>query len=242
MYHSLDESGSVVSVSPELFARQMEHLVARGYETVTFAGAVELLRAGSPAPERCVVITFDDAYENVYTRAFPVLQRHGFTATIFAISAYCGCHNDWPGHESPVGRLALMSWAGLREVHRHGIEVGAHTRTHPDLSHLSAAAAEAEILTGAEEIQERLGAGVSTFAYPYGGFNEVARSIVGERFRGACTTRLGLATDQEDPYLLPRIDAYYFRQRSLFTSLPGPALRAYLGGRQLLRDFKKSIL
>ncbi|MDX1548321.1 MAG: polysaccharide deacetylase family protein [Rhodothermales bacterium] len=237
-YHSLDDSGSVVSVDPALFARQMAHLHAEGYRTLRLAEAARRLRTASPLPDRCVVLTFDDGYRNVYTDAFPVLQRYGFTATVFLITRYCGGHNDWPGHASPVGRLPLMDWPQARELQRHGIELGAHTLTHPDLRRLDPATAEQEIAQSRAEIEDRLGTAVHTFAYPYGRYDAAVKALTATHFACACSTRLGRARPGDDPYALKRLDAYYFRREPLFTDVPVPVLDAYLFARQRLRDLR----
>ena len=97
-YHSLDDTGSVVSVAPSMFRDQVAQLSEHGYQTMTLSDGSRLLKSGQPIPDKRVVITFDDGYRNVYTEALPVLQQYGYTATVFLIGAYCGADNDWPGH------------------------------------------------------------------------------------------------------------------------------------------------
>lgn len=237
-YHSLDESGSVISVAPALFARQMDRLAAAGYQTLALAEALALLSAGRPFPERRVVLTFDDGYRNVYTHGFPVLQRHGFTATVFLIPDYCGGHNDWPSQPPTVARRPLMSWSEIGELHRHGFEMGAHTLTHPDLTRLSAQAAEQEVGQSKAEIEDRLGTAVTTFAYPYGACDAAAQAAARRHFAGACGTRLGKMHPKSDAYALERVDMYYFKNATLFDALPGRLITPYLKARQVLRDVK----
>ena len=238
-YHSLDDSGSVVSVAPALFARQMAHLAANGWQTLTFADAVERLRDGT-VPERHVVVTFDDGYRNVYTEALPVLRRHGFTATVFLVADYVGQDNGWPGHAPPMGRLPLMGWEEALEMQGHGIELAAHTCTHPDLTQIVPAKAEAEVARSKSEIEVRTGAAVTTFAYPYGLCGDDVMEMARRHFRGACTTRMGRARPGDDPHALDRIDMFYFQRPALFTALPAPLLDPYLRVRQLVRDLRSS--
>lgn len=237
-YHSIDDSGSVISISPTLFARQMGMLAKKGYTVLALSDAATRLRSGSDIPERSVVLTFDDGYRNVYTEAFPVLQRHGFTATVFLIAEYCGGFNDWPGHESPVGRRPLLRWTEIEEMYRHGIEFGAHTLTHPTLTGLPRAAAEREIVQSQAALQDRLGAPVDTFAYPYGRFNGQHRETARHHFLCACSTRLGRATASSDMHALPRIDIFYLKSPLLFRRLFHPLLAPYLRFRQFLRDLR----
>jgi peptidoglycan/xylan/chitin deacetylase (PgdA/CDA1 family) len=217
----------------------MAHLAANGWRTLTFAEAVERLRGGT-VPERHVVVTFDDGYRNVYTEALPTLLRHGFTATVFLVADYVGRDNGWPGHAPPMGRLPLVSWEEARELYSHGVELAAHTCTHPDLTRLAPAEAEAEVVRSKAEIEARTGAAVTTFAYPYGLFDAAAVESARRHFRGACTTRMGRAGPGDDPHALDRIDAFYFQRPALFTGLPAPLLDPYLRARQLVRDLRSS--
>lgn len=237
-YHSIDDTGSVISVAPGLFARQMAFLAAEGYQTLSFAEVVAHLRHGIPFPEKHVALTFDDGYQNVYTEAFPVLQAYGFTATVFLIVDYCGGFNDWPGHVSPVGRLPLMSWAEAQEMQQHGIELGAHTCTHPHLTALPHEQVQAEMQRSKQAIEDHTGAAVRTFAYPYGAYDATVRDLAASLFEGACTTRLGEARASANGHALPRIDMYYFQKPTLCFATPPPFRTGYLALRQLLRDFK----
>ena len=92
LYHHLSpadpESGTVLH--PETFARQMELLEEQGYNPVDFDDLIAYVEQGSPLPEHPVVITFDDGYLSNYEYAFPILQEHGYPATIFAIGCSIG--------------------------------------------------------------------------------------------------------------------------------------------------------
>src|SRR3546814_20586318 len=75
---------------------------------------------------RAVALTFDDAYENFYEYAFPILQQHGFTATVYAIAGMLGQSADWliaDGHAAPP----LMTASRLRELQAAKIEIGSHS-------------------------------------------------------------------------------------------------------------------
>src|SRR3954470_8233749 len=85
-YHSLDESGSVISIRPDVFRRQMQTLAANGVKVVP----LEDLFAHPGA----VAITFDDGFANLADHALPVLEHLGLPATIFVVSGYCGKRNN----------------------------------------------------------------------------------------------------------------------------------------------------
>lgn len=153
-----------LTVSAEQFARQMAWLYRRGYQTVTGA---EWLERRKPLPAKPVMLTFDDAYADLETTALPTMQRYGFTGVIFAITGRMGLPTPWDG-------LPTMSHAQLLQCAQKGMEIGAHTRTHPDLSVTEADKLKDEI-AGSREDLEKAGLRALCFAYPFGRYNEAAR-------------------------------------------------------------------
>jgi peptidoglycan/xylan/chitin deacetylase (PgdA/CDA1 family) len=71
-----------LGVSPAVFDRQIAH-VCRTHRVIGLGELVDALRKGRPIDRRSVVITFDDGYEDNYRNAFPILKRHGATATFY---------------------------------------------------------------------------------------------------------------------------------------------------------------
>jgi peptidoglycan/xylan/chitin deacetylase (PgdA/CDA1 family) len=240
-YHSLDNTGSVISTAPTVFRRQMQWLSQHGFVTISLIQAARLLGANQPFPERTCVLTFDDGYDNVYQDAYPILRQYGFTATVFLVTAYCGKTNNWPGHRSPVGEQALLSWAHIGEMAGHGIEFGSHTATHPDLVRVSRDKAERELRESKQTIEDRLGRKVETFAYPYGLYNRTTVDLVRTHFSAGCSATLGKMAAEDDPILLPRIDMYYLSSHQLMEALPTRKLDVYLALRRALRTVKQTM-
>ncbi len=238
-YHSIDDSGSVVSTSPSTFKEQMRYLNEAAFRVMPVEDVVAYLTSNAPLPERAVAIAFDDGYQSVFTEAYPVLKQYGFSATVFLITNYCGRHNDWPGNLSTLDRRPLLSWPEIQELRRNGIELGAHTRNHPDLTRLSRREIEEEIAHSKHEIEDRTGRSVATFAYPYGRHNSEVRDVVREHFEGACSANLGRVSSDCDPFLLRRFDMYYLSQPVLFRKLQTTELGAYLQLRQALRSLRQ---
>jgi peptidoglycan/xylan/chitin deacetylase (PgdA/CDA1 family) len=238
----LDESNSVVSTSPSTFKKQMEFLWQSGYRTISLSEIADSIFNKASFPEKSLAITFDDGYKNNYTEAFPVLKRFGFNATIFLVFDYCGKLNDWPGHSSAIERRPLLSWSEIHEMHKYGIEFGAHTLTHPDLTQIPLQQAEREIILCKNRLQDRLGMEVNTFAYPYGRYNSGILEIIRGAFRVACSTKLGNAELQCDPFLLKRIDMYYLTSLKLFRRFSTLTLNRYLQVRNILHELKELLL
>ena len=230
MYHSLDDSGSVISVSPERFRAQMAWLARSGAPVVP----LERVRETPGA----VALTFDDAFRNFHEHALPVLAEHGFPATVFVVSGRCGGANDWaqpPG----IPQLPLMNWSEAAEAAAAGVTVGAHTATHPRLSEVDEAALEREMGACRTAIEDRIGRAVDTFAYPYGNLTERVRRAAARHFRLACGTRLAFVAADSDALELPRLDVYYLRN-DWFEALNRPAGVAYVAARRWVRGLRES--
>ena len=167
-YHGLEESRSVVSVPPDTFHWQMDWLYKAGVSVLPLSTVVDRLRHNQPLPDRAVAITFDDGYESVCRRGLPILAQHGFPATVFVVTGYCGRHNDWPGQPVQVPPASLLTWAQIKELDQEGFEIGAHTIDHPRLDLLPADELRRQVFDGKATIEDRLGHAIHTFSYPYG--------------------------------------------------------------------------
>lgn len=237
-YHSLDESGSVISVRPADFAKQMRTLYHQGFRAVSLPELPRVLH-GRQNQQSTVAITFDDGFENMYHHAIPVLATYGFTATVFLVSDYCDRRNDWPGQDACVPRLPLLRWSQVREMAALGIQFGAHTKTHPNLEWLSEVAAREEIIGSQKAIEDHVQHRVDAFAYPYGAYNSLIRGLVREHFTVACSADLDYVRPGCDPVALERLDAFYLRGEYFFRHLLSYPTVAYLRARRALRDFRK---
>lgn len=236
-YHSLDGSGSPISVDPTQFRRDVRWLAEHGFQARTLSECLAQLRAGTLA-ERSIALTFDDGFLNTLTIALPTLAQYGFVASVFVVTEFVGGSNDWPTQPSGVPRLPLMDWSGVRDLQTAGWEVGSHTRTHPDLSKLPSDVARREISESQSALQQRLGSSVATFAYPYGRFRSRDQVAVGTSHSCAVTTRLGLAGERSNLLALERVDAYYLTRPRLVHLLASPLLSSYLAARHLIRQVR----
>ncbi len=225
-YHSLDDTGSVISISPWLFRRQMEALAENEIPVVPLSQIYQ--HSGA------VAITFDDGFASFADVAVPVLQRFSFPATVFVVSGYCGGYNDWPTQSPGIPRTPLMSWAVLRDLPRN-VAVGAHTVTHQDLRSLGNDEMRREVCQSRTQIEQEIGRTVDSFAYPYGGVNPRSAALVRAEFGCGCSTRLAFAHAGSDPAVLPRLDTYYLKWPRWCQNPVGPVTRMYIGLRALPR-------
>jgi len=239
-YHSIDSTGSVISTSIETFQRHLEILYEMGVTTLRVSDVAACLQARKAFPSHAIVLTFDDGFASVYEQAFPLLCEYGFSATVFLVTDYCGRLNAWPGQPREIPRLPLLQWDQIQEMSRHGIQFGAHTRTHPDLRCLSPSEMEREVCDSKRAIEDRLGQAVCSFAYPYGHFDARVLEVIRERFAAACSSELAFVHKASNPWCLERVDTYYLRPRLFPRYLYSPLGGAYLRVRRALRSIRNS--
>jgi peptidoglycan/xylan/chitin deacetylase (PgdA/CDA1 family) len=206
-YHSVDDTGSVISLDPATFRRHVAWLASGRVRVVPLQALPEL-----PADEDAIAITFDDGLASFGEIAAPMLRDHGLPVTLFVVSEAVGGDNAWRGRrDAGIPLFRVLHWDELGRLAEAGVTIGAHSCTHPALSALDAGTAEREIVSSRERLEQRLGVTVVTFAYPYGAVGETARAVVAREFRYGCTTRLAALSPADDPALLPRLDTYYLR-------------------------------
>jgi peptidoglycan/xylan/chitin deacetylase (PgdA/CDA1 family) len=237
-FHAIEDQPSIISFPPKVFEHGMAKLHEKGYQTIGLMKVIECLRQKRPFPDRSFTITFDDGYQTVYQEAFPVLQRYGMSATVFLTVGRKGDETVKDRLPSLQGR-PMLTWQRIREMHRDGIEFGAHTCTHPDLPRLSLEQGESEILDSKEIIENALGISIPFFAYPYGRYDHRIRQIVQAHFAGACSDRLGLVRFHSDPYAIERVETYYLRTPSLFDLMLTKFFPGYLLCREVPRTLRR---
>lgn len=209
MYHQIDTPPARgtpmrgMVVAPKRFAAQMRLLKLLGYRGLSMSELMPYLRGEKIG--RVVGITFDDGYLNTLENAAPILQKLGFSATCYAVSQRLGGYNDW---DAAVGvpQKPLMNAAQLRAWVTAGMEVGAHTRNHLDLTQLDDDTAREEITRCKTELEAASGAEVRHFCYPYGRFSPSHMHFVREvGYQSATSTQRGRAAIHGDMFALPRV-------------------------------------
>ena len=167
---------SEVDLDPEMFDRQLEHLVEHHRVLSLDAALAELATADGWAavPEtsesqterrderRGVVITFDDGTSDFTDVVVPALARHGVPATLYVATQFVDEQVDFPWGAPPA------TWAGLCDALDSdiGLTIGSHTHAHWLLDRLDDGALAADLDRSIELIGEHLGVDANHFAYP----------------------------------------------------------------------------
>jgi peptidoglycan/xylan/chitin deacetylase (PgdA/CDA1 family) len=230
-YHSIDDSGSPISVSRRTFEQHAEWL-ASGAVRVT--GLADLMTTSDDSD--AVAITFDDGFESVATIAAPLLRERQLPATVFVVSGHAGRTNLWGGQPAEgIPVMPLMDWPTLSRLAETGFTLGAHSRTHPDLTRVDRTALQDEINGSIDTIASETGTRPTCFAYPYGRVSPAVAQATASACSLAVTTELRPIQSDDSPLLLPRLDAYYFQAPGRLESWGRPQWHAYVKGRAVLR-------
>jgi peptidoglycan/xylan/chitin deacetylase (PgdA/CDA1 family) len=208
MYHSIAAGATRkfrrFAVDPAEFAAQMEYLAAAGYRTVT-AAELAARWSGGPVPSRAVVLTFDDAYTDFYSAALPVLREYGFRATLYVPTGFVGGTTRFNVSVGEENR-AVLSWQALADIAAEGIEVAAHSHSHPQLDRVPDAIVSDEVRRCRRLLEDKLGIAVDGFAYPFGFWNGAARQAVAAAgYRYACAVAELTTAADDDVLTLPRL-------------------------------------
>ena len=173
----------------------MRYLVRAGYQPISLRDLFYHLTLGDPLPEKPIILTFDDGYEDNYTNAYPLLKKYGFVGTFFIVT-------------EPVDkrRAGYMSWAQIEIMNTGGMEIGAHSYTHPDLRGKSVDYIIWQVLGSKEAIEVRIQQPVRFFSYPSGRYDEqVVNVLHSANFWGAVTIEAGTYQSSRLPFELRRI-------------------------------------
>ena len=182
MYHRVIPEAPVGShhgiwVTAPSFEQQLRSLKRRGYSTITFEQYQLFLNGEFTLPRKPIILSFDDGYEDNYTCAFPLLEKHGFSAAVFLVTDSARRTNFWDEEEPQV---PLMNKMQINEMSRAGIEFGSHTVTHPDLAHCSPEKMRNEFVDSKQTIEQWTGKAIISCAYPYGSVNKSIKATAAE--------------------------------------------------------------
>lgn len=198
MYHHIgplpsdaDNIRQGLTTSEDSFVSQLEYLKKNDYQVMTLAKMYELV-ALNKLPEKAVVLTFDDGYDDNYKYALPLLNKYNFHATFNILTG-------------SIGKDEYMTKDQLKELVAAGNELGGHSISHPDLSKLGDEKLEKEVSESKKVLEQISGQPVISFCYPAGKFSEeVEKTVKSAGYKLAVTTELGGQFSTDRPFELPR--------------------------------------
>jgi peptidoglycan/xylan/chitin deacetylase (PgdA/CDA1 family) len=188
-----------VNAPAEVLA-QVGAILRDGWELVTPDEVAGFLERRHGLPLRSLLLTFDDGYRDLSAEGAKVLAELGAGALAFVVTGLIGGESSWAG----VGAAPLLTADQLGTLSAAGVEIGAHSRTHPELTSLPDDRLQDETEGPVGDL-ERLGLPTPRFmAYPHGDHDERVRGAAAA-YLGAFTVDPGIAGSDGDRWRLPRI-------------------------------------
>jgi glycosyltransferase involved in cell wall biosynthesis/peptidoglycan/xylan/chitin deacetylase (PgdA/CDA1 family) len=210
-YHAVDDlTGDPVlsqyGVAPKIFGEQLDSLLRRGFSFISPDEFELLLTGRGRVPDRAVLITFDDCYEELTDAAREILQPRRIEGIAFAVSGMKSDTNEWD-QRLGARTLRLLGAPGLRELSDRGLEIGCHSRSHTSMTTLPDSALASETQDAAVELAALGLPRPRFFAYPHGANDERARAAVQ---RAGFVAAFGLtpsrASPRSDRFAVPRVE------------------------------------
>jgi peptidoglycan/xylan/chitin deacetylase (PgdA/CDA1 family) len=250
MFHSISEPRSPdegrYCIRASRFHRLMHWMKMAGYQSATVG---DWLR--DEVPPDHVLLTFDDAYDDLFDELLPDVIQFHLKPLVFVVADRVGASNLWDS-ECGYRIRKLLTLEQIREMQRHGVEFGAHTLTHPWLPGLPDTELHRQVGESKHRLEDMLGREVTCFAYPFGGVDQRVRAAVADAgYRFAFTTIPGpnwwndplclrrANMGEEDTFLdlILKVRTGYgvlqwvnSRLRTLEKELPSQGLRNTVGG------------
>jgi peptidoglycan/xylan/chitin deacetylase (PgdA/CDA1 family) len=180
MYHKVDRIRPGTRypgnhVLPEAFDEQLAALKRWNYQSITLDQWIAYKEKRAGLPRRPIIITFDDGYSSTYHTAWPILRRHGFTATVFLVAGLIGKTNEWDADEL---QEPLLNIEEIREMQSEAITFGSHTQSHRALTKISRDDAVRELEGSRKNLESLLARPVTALCYPFAKQNRTVRGLV----------------------------------------------------------------
>lgn len=174
-YHKVNDArGNPLSIPVGEFARQQEFL-KRHYSVVSLSDVMSFLYDGKALPNRAVLLTFDDGYQDNMTNAYPVLKKHGHQAVIFIPTDFVG-KGCLPDDLGLIAENPTLGWDELKAM-SDVFELASHGRSHRTLTRIPFADAQAEISSSKRILEENLGFPIRAFSYPRGSVEDFSPAL-----------------------------------------------------------------
>ncbi len=186
------------------FTAQMNYLKVNGFVTIDLDDYLHFRQNPKRLPDKPVIITFDDGYENNYHYAYPVLKKYAFKAVIYAVAdPHCPFFSSFELPER------LLSPRQMKELCENGISIQGHTTTHPYLKYLTDDEIYQELKKCKDTLEHITGKPVIHMAVPYGSMdNRLLRIARDTGYKTVSVPGKGTINLDTDPFAIKRLSIH----------------------------------
>lgn len=196
------------TISCDGFQRQIDWF-QKNFEIVDLQECQRRIKSGfNDRPT--LSITFDDGYSENCEFALPMLIERRIPVTYFVTTYHTTQQKPFPHDVERGAPLPTNTIESLRALDLAGIEIGAHTRSHPDVGKIACEQTLFdEVIAASREMEDLIGRKMRYFAFPFGQYrnlNPRAFELLQENgFLGVCSAYGGWNDIGGDPFHIQRL-------------------------------------
>ena len=195
MYHKFDNSKfPTTNVTLKQFESHIEEFSKPKYNVLPVKYILETILNDGELPENTIGITVDDADKSFINVAWPKFKDKGFPVTLFISTSYISPKNN-----------KYLNWNEVRMLIDEGVDIGAHSHTHPHLPDLSLEEIKDEFEKSNKIFLKEIGFVPDIMAFPYGEASKEIFEIANKyNFKFAFGQRSGVINETSNFNYLPR--------------------------------------
>ncbi len=193
------------AVTPRTFTEQLDRIADTGLTVVPLRRLVAALRGGPALPPRSAVLTFDDGFADFWWTVAPLLAARELPATLYVTTGAVHA----PGGRSSGSALPpapMLNWRQIATLDACGIDIGGHSRTHPQLDTLPGRRVCDEVVGCKRDLEQVVAHRVTAFAYPHGYSSAaVRRKVQKAGWTSAAAVGPAFSSPVDDPLRISRL-------------------------------------
>lgn len=198
MYHSINDSRTEYSLGYDSFLRHLEKMHRLRWYVLSLNEYMDAVRQRARFNRPAVLLTFDDGYEDVYTKVYPACRKYGYPFTVFISAAHIGKNNDWNPRASCS--LRHLSVAQVSELAKEGVDFGCHGMAHHNFLKMRESELKEDLQESSQIITNIIGKDLVVCAYPYGAYSETVLNVVSSMFELGFTSSPCLQREKSSLY------------------------------------------
>lgn len=171
-------------LSPKSFEKQLEYFSKNDFQVLTMDDSIRyMMKEGDTIRNRPISLTFDNGYLDFYDKAFPILSKHRFPATLLISPLKIGKHREIGEQKIPY-----LTWGLLREMAAEGIKIGAYEDDAWNVNQLPEDAVLRHVTEYKKELEDKLGTEIHYFGVKEGVPSQKIRDhLISEGYRAFLT-------------------------------------------------------
>ncbi len=162
-----------------IFKNLLFKLLSKEVKLIDFENAIERIEKNDIPKHECLVaFTFDDGFEECYTKIKPVLDEHNIKAGFFINPNFI--NGDKSYQENFKNNIVYtykspMSWDQVKDLLKEGHIIGSHTMDHHNMNSNDKDFLDYQISESKLYLEEKLSYNCDYFAFPFGTLKHISQ-------------------------------------------------------------------